>query len=187
MFGSIVQNITVDRLQVNGMKRTTGALIAALIAISMPAFAADKTDIVIFVNGDRLTGEFKSLERGRLRFKTAATDTISIEWDDVAFLKSDQNIQVETEGGDRYLGHLSASTREKRIIVETGSGPIDLEIARVILMTPIEERGLDRIDGWSAVSFLLSATMSMPSICERRLVLAVVGYSASQITVHYRS
>lgn len=167
--------------------RTTGALIAALIAISMPAFAADQTDIVIFVNGDRLTGEFKSLERGRLQFKTAATDTISIEWDDVAFLKSDQNIQVETEEGDRYLGHLSASTREKRIIVETGSGPIDLEIARVILMTPIEERGVDRIDGWLAVSFLLNAMMSSALICEHRLVVAVAGYCASQTIVPCRS
>jgi len=33
------------------MKRITGALIVALIAISMPAIAADATDIVIFVTG----------------------------------------------------------------------------------------------------------------------------------------
>jgi len=129
------------------MRRTTGALIVALIAISMPAIAADPTDIVTFVNGDRLTGEFKSLERGRLRFKTAATDTISIEWDNVARLSSKQNIQVETENGARYLGHLSATADEKRLVVEMSSGPVVLETVHVILMTPIEERGLDRIDG----------------------------------------
>jgi len=129
------------------MIRKTMALIAALTTISMPAIAADNTDIVIFDNGDRLTGEFKSLERGRLRFKTDATDTITIEWDNVAFLKSNQNIQVETEDGVRYLGHLSATTGEKRIVVETSSGPVGLETMHVTLMTPIEERGLDRIDG----------------------------------------
>lgn len=129
------------------MRRINGALIAALLAISIPAIAADKTDVVIFVNGDRLTGEVKSLERGRLRFKTAATDTISIEWDDVAFLKSDQSIQVETENGDRYLGHLSAAAESQKVIVETDSGPVALDAERVVLMTPIEERGLDRIDG----------------------------------------
>ncbi len=64
------------------------------------------TDVVIFKNGDHLTGEVKSLERGRLRFKTEATDTIGIEWDEVAYLSSDQNIQVETILGTRYLGHL---------------------------------------------------------------------------------
>jgi len=129
------------------MRRITAALIAALAAISMPAIAADPTDIVTFVNGDRLTGEFKSLERGRLRFKTAATDTISIEWDNVAFLKSDQNIQVETENGARYLGHLSAATDEKRLVVEMSSGPVVLENEHVILMTPIEGLRRDRIDG----------------------------------------
>ena len=81
------------------MKRKMLTLIATFIAFTLPAAAADKTDVVLIVNGDRLTGEVKSLERGRLRFKTAATDTISIEWDDVASLRSNQNIQVETEDG----------------------------------------------------------------------------------------
>jgi len=129
------------------MRLIAGAYVAVLIAISMPAVAADKTDILIFVNGDHLTGEVKSLERGRLHFDTDATGTISIEWDDVASLESKQNIQVETEEGLRFLGHLSAATDEKQIVVETGSGPVDLELGRVVLMTPIEARGLDRIDG----------------------------------------
>jgi len=129
------------------MIRTFSVLIAVLTAISMPAIAADKTDILVFVNGDHLTGELKSLERGRLRFNTDATGTISIEWDDVAFLKSDQNIQVETQNGARYLGHLSAATDEKRLIVEMSSGPAVLENKHVILMTPIEDLRRNRIDG----------------------------------------
>ncbi|MDH3614100.1 MAG: DUF481 domain-containing protein [Gammaproteobacteria bacterium] len=145
------------------MTRTTAALIAALMGISMPVIAADKTDILTFINGDHLTGEVKSLERGRLRFNTDATGTISIEWDDVAFLKSDQNIQVETENGVRYLGHLSASTDEKQIIVETGSGPVGLETDRVILMTPIEERGLDRLDGDISAGYNLAKADNVTS------------------------
>jgi hypothetical protein len=129
------------------MRRRFTILIAALAAVSAPATAADQTDILVFDNGDRLTGEFKSLERGRLRFKTAATDTISIKWDHIASLISKQNIQVETEDGVRYFGHLSSAVAEKRIVIQTDSGPIDLEVEHVILMTPIEERGLDRIDG----------------------------------------
>jgi hypothetical protein len=113
----------------------------------MHAIAADKTDILIFVNGDRLTGEVKSLERGRLRFNTDATGTISIEWDDVASLESKQNIQVETENGVRYLGHLSAAADEKRLVVKMSSGPVVLENKHVILMTPIEGVRRDRIDG----------------------------------------
>jgi len=126
-------------------KRWVYALIFALV--TMPAISAPKTDVIIFKNGDRLTGEVKSLERGRLRFNTDATGTISIEWDDIESLSSNQNIQVETEAGLRYLGKLTPDESSSTTIVQTEAGLIDLESASVILMTPIEERGVSRLDG----------------------------------------
>ena len=118
-----------------------------IVAIAMPANGASKTDVVVFDNGDRLTGEVKSLERGRLRFKTDATDTISIEWDDVAFLQSDQNIQVETQEGRRILGRIGRAESESSLVVLSDSGVVTLRNADVVLMTPIEERGVSRLDG----------------------------------------
>jgi len=123
------------------------AAVVAILAIAFSHSAAAKTDVVIFVNGDRLTGEVKSLERGKLRFKTAATDTISIEWDDVAHLTSNQNIQVETEEGERFLGQLLGNSSTQQIIVGTASGGETLEMADVVFMTPIEEKGIERFDG----------------------------------------
>lgn len=118
-----------------------------LLTIAVSPLAGASTDVVVFINGDRLTGEVKSLERGKLRFKTAATDTISIEWDDVASLKSDQNIQVETENGDRYLGQLGNASNARHIVVDTRSGQMELEIERIVLMNPIEDKGIERFDG----------------------------------------
>jgi hypothetical protein len=106
-----------------------------------------RADEVIFKNADRLTGEVKSLERGRLRFKTDATNTINIKWDEVAYLSSDQNMQVETDLGARHLGHLVRSEKKFIIVVETNTGPIKLNNIQVVHMTPIEEKGVDRIDG----------------------------------------
>jgi hypothetical protein len=119
----------------------------ALLTMVIPAVALGDTDVVVFDNGDRLTGEIKSLERGKLRFKTEATDTISIEWDNVAFLSSDQNIQVETYDGRRYLGHLKLSPALKTINVQLGDEFLDLDASHVVQMTPIEDKGRDRIDG----------------------------------------
>lgn len=104
-------------------------------------------DVVVFANGDQLTGEFKSLERGMLRFKTDATGTISIEWDKVAHLTSNRNIQVETENGDRYLGQLVPSGEESRVVVQTQTDAIDLSAAQVVLMAEIEANRKDRFDG----------------------------------------
>ena len=128
------------------MKNAFVAATAVLIITFSTCFAAE-TDVVIFVNGDRLTGEVKSLERGKLRFKTAATDTISIEWDDVAHLTSNQNIQVETEGGDRYLGRLVADSEARQIAVKTATSLATLGTQQIVFMNPIEEKGIERFDG----------------------------------------
>jgi hypothetical protein len=118
-----------------------------LLLILFNGIADAKTDVVDFKNGDRLTGEVKSLERGHMRFKTDATDTISIEWDEVAYLSSNQNIQVETILGTRYLGHLIRSEEKSNLVVMTDAGPIKLNNIQVVKMTPIEDKGLSRIDG----------------------------------------
>jgi len=118
-----------------------------LLLILFIGIADAKTDVVVFKNGDRLTGEVKSLERGRLRFKTDATDTISIEWDEVAHLSSDHNIQVETLLGARHLGNLVRSEEKFNLIIETNEGPIKLNSIQIVKMTPIEDKGLSRLDG----------------------------------------
>ncbi len=119
----------------------------ALLLIIFTGIANAKTDVVDFKNGDRLTGEVKSLERGHMRFKTDATDTISIEWDEVAYLSSNQNIQVETILGTRYLGHLIRSEENSNIVVMTDEGPIKLNNIQLVKMMPIEDKGLSRLDG----------------------------------------
>ena len=129
------------------MKRWILPLGALILTLSLPSLAAASDDTVIMRNGDRLTGEVKSLERGKLRFDTAATGTIPIEWDEVDFLSSSQNIQVETEDGTRYLGQLTRAADKGRVIVETNSGATELDAALVVHMTPIEAAGIERVDG----------------------------------------
>ena len=117
------------------------------ISLGFPIEAQAGNDVVMFKNGDRLTGEVKSLERGKLRFDSDATGTIPVEWDEVALLTSEQNVQVETESGQRFLGKLLAGAEEFKIIVDREVGPLTLEMHHVVFMTPIEERRIDRIDG----------------------------------------
>ncbi len=115
-------------------------------SLTLPVLAAPKTDIIIFVNGDRLTGELKFLERGRLHLNTDATGTIAIEWDKIARVISDQNVQVETSSGARYFGHLIQTEKTGRVVVETGGGAQILDSARVIKMNPIEAEGISALD-----------------------------------------
>jgi hypothetical protein len=112
----------------------------------LPAYAAPKTDTVIFLNGDRLTGEIKSLSRGRLNLNTEATGTIGIEWNKIESVISSQHIQVETGSGIRYYGTLAAGNSGRGVVVVTDDGPQLIDSRRVIMMTPIDGSGLDALD-----------------------------------------
>lgn len=114
--------------------------------LSLPALAAQKTDIVTFKNGDKLTGELKLLKRGRLSFSTDAAGTISIEWHKIGHIESLQNIQVETYSGTRFFGHLEANEVDGVVIVNTGNGLHVLDQHDIISMTPIQDRGLGSFD-----------------------------------------
>lgn len=95
-------------------------LVSVLMGMSLcfaaPLFAA-KTDVVILQNGDHITGEIKSLERGKLKFKTDHMGTFDIEWEYVAQVKSDRILEVELNSGQRYFGRIAAPDTLGAVIV----------------------------------------------------------------------
>ncbi len=81
---------------------TTCWLACLTLALISTTAAAQDDDVVIFNNGDRLTGEIRGLARGFLSFNTDATGTIQIEWTEVAELRSDQSFEIYLISGQRY-------------------------------------------------------------------------------------
>ena len=78
-----------------------------IIAFFSSPVHADKTDIVILANGDAVTGEIKGLEFGSLRYSTDSMGTVSIDWEDITSVQSDQSLQIELTDGRRYFGSFS--------------------------------------------------------------------------------
>lgn len=137
--------------------RLAGGLPAiALLVLSLPVVAAPRTDILVFRNGDRLTGEVKGLERGKLSIKTDATGTISVEWDKVASLQSNQYMEVELSDGRRHFGRASSAQSEGTLRLRVGSGSNQREVplAEVVRVAPIEQgRFVDRLDGYITAGY----------------------------------
>ena len=123
-------------------------LLAALSAllVAVPAFC-DKTDIVILNNDDRITGEIKSLERGRLKLKTDPADNIYIQWTDVKRLTSNASFEIEVSTGRRYFGTLLPSDGQRQLHVVGMMDSLVLTFDQIVTIQPIKRTFWARIDG----------------------------------------
>lgn len=125
------------------------ALLAAVGA--RPALAAPKTDVIILVNGDHLTGAIKGLEHNRLEVSTEHMGTVRIEWDKVARVQTRQNLLLERSDGTRYYGQLLESGRDANLLISRpGGGKSDtVEMGVIVRAQPIEGgQLLERLDGY---------------------------------------
>jgi hypothetical protein len=127
--------------------RLAGAatLAACMLAAGRPAQAADP-DVVVLRNGDRIHGEIKSLQYGRLELSTTSMGTIYVEWDKVAGLTSRLFFEIELTDGSRYFGSLEpAGTDMLGVALDGQVTPVPM--ARVVRIRLIKSSFWDRIDG----------------------------------------
>ncbi len=120
-----------------------------LLLVPVTPARAEKTDVVILKNGDRVTGEVKALERGRLSFATDSMGTLQIEWKEIEKIDSRQNVEVETATGEKFFGSLTAEAEAEvgRLQVRGEAETVTLELASVVRMVPIEDTFWQRLDG----------------------------------------
>jgi putative salt-induced outer membrane protein YdiY len=137
------------------MRFTTILLSLALLSAVPIVSEAAKTDVVLLVNGNTITGEIKSLEFGALRYSTDSMGTVSIDWEDIVSITTKQTLQVEISDGTRYFGRLNSADNRFEIKVITLSDDVDLLTSQIVRMTPIdaEESFWERLDGSFALGF----------------------------------
>jgi hypothetical protein len=126
--------------------RASVQFLPMLFCVLGSAAALAQNDVVVIANEGRLIGEIRSLDRGKLRFKTDATDTIQIDWTNVASLVSDQSFLVTLSDGRQLFGTWSESGTDSVLRLNLEEAQLDLPLLLVTRMTPIEGRLVDRID-----------------------------------------
>jgi hypothetical protein len=150
-------------------------LLAWLACLGTTAQAAPKTDVVVLINGDRITGEVKSLEYNRLKLSTSHMGTIYIEWDKVASVKSDQYLLLERTDGTRYYGQLVEGDDDSTLQVarSVDEPAVAVDMAVVVRAQPIEGGDfIDRLDGY------VSAALDIATASDRRSIDLAGGLSA---------
>jgi hypothetical protein len=128
--------------------------VLALVAPS-PAAAAPKTDVVVLVNGDHITGEIMGLSRGKLDYKTDDAGRLSVEWVKVVRATSVHVFELETSDGKKYYGELLPPGEGESGSVRLGDGTA-LPIPEVVSMVPLDAGLLSRLQAYLDVGFTLA-------------------------------
>jgi hypothetical protein len=150
-----------------------GSIAAVLLLASAPALAREKTDVLLMVNGDRITGEIKGMTRGKLDLSTDDVGRIDVEWVKIAQVSSKFPYDVELSDGERFTGVLS-SPKDGEIAV--GLLPIQtvVPIDQVVELVQMNEAFLGRI----RVIFDLGFTLAKANSAMTLSTSGEVGYRA---------
>ncbi len=122
------------------------ALFCLLLLCSLPALA-QKIDTVILKNGNNITCEIKDLTFGKLRCSTEHLGTVYIEWIGVRSLESTRTFEVELTSGEKHYGSLQPGPEGPGLMVMGRHEVGPLKLRRVVNITPMKDRILDRLDG----------------------------------------
>jgi hypothetical protein len=135
----------------------SGACLALIVAAFTPPALAEKTDIVVLRNGDRVTGEVQQLSYGRLEFKTDDMGTVYIEWDKIASLTTNQQLQVELNDGGRLVGRAPAPSEQPeslRLVADEGAAPSSVPMSAVARLYTLESgKWYRRLEGDVSIGY----------------------------------
>jgi len=110
---------------------------------------AQKTDKILLDNNDWITGEIKKLDYAKLNVKTDAAGTIQIKWDRIYQLKSDKYFEISLGRGIKYFGSLNVTEGDDKykVLVVMEEDETEVDLNRIVEITPIKNRFWTRIDG----------------------------------------
>lgn len=134
--------------------KTLQRAILAMVWLVMPALGlADYTDTVVLKNGNRITGNVKSMAQGQLLFDTDAMGTVTIKLDKVAEILSTTPMEIETVDGDQYFGTLEKPPQAQTLIVTSDSATETVPIDDLVHIIPIGESFWKRLQGSMSAGF----------------------------------
>lgn len=133
-----------------------GLACAAVSLLATAPLHGQKTDVVVMVNGDVITGEVKGLERGKLDYSTDDVGRLSIQWIKVVRITSRHYFEVETSVGRKYFGQLLDSEQDGRVVVGLDDRRDTLDLPRIVRMFPIDASFLSRVRAFLDVGFSLA-------------------------------
>ena len=108
---------------------------------------AQKTDTIVHVNGNILTGDLKKMVSGVFTWKMDGMGTISLEEPKVNTIISKKQFQIKLETGVIVFGSFDASEEERMVYIVTKNDRMRIPIDEIVEIYPIKRSFFMRTSG----------------------------------------
>ena len=124
------------------------SIILAIIFISLSGRLYAVKDTIYLQAGDRITADVRSLINNQLRISTSDAGTIRIEWSKIDSVRILNTMRIVLANGRIYYGQILPCGIEKSgKIVQYGQEPINVLLMQVVILSPLEETFINRMEG----------------------------------------
>lgn len=140
-------------MSTTSVKHSHFFFISAIILIFNFISFAQKTDVVILKNGDKITGEVKYLRVGILTYKTDNMETVDIQWNKIKSISTKNFFELELADGRVYFGSIEPSDNEGMMTVKGVTLDHNLFMKYIVRINRIKESFWDILDGYIKFGF----------------------------------
>jgi hypothetical protein len=119
------------------MKKLTIILIGLFLGMSN-LFA--QSDSLVFINGNYIVGEVKSMDRNVLKIETDySDDDFTIEWDGIKEIYTETYFLITLTDGSRYNGYLKTNEAGKILIRSDNGQTIEVDFSEIVILDDIDQ------------------------------------------------
>lgn len=108
-------------------------IVPSLACLSLLAVLATeaRADEIVLKNGDKITGKVVDMAGGKLKVETAHSGVVTVDFAQVATLKTDGPIKVKTTGGEVFEGKVTSGPDGKILVEAPGVAAREVHVSQI--------------------------------------------------------
>lgn len=136
-------------------------VISILLTVNI---CAQKTDTIYHTNGNILTGDFKKLNYGIVKWSMSGMGTITYEVPEISNIKSKKQFEVKLKNGQLYFGSFDTTNVDRKVKMIMTNGSELLNIDDIVEIYPIKKSFWLRTTGDFSLGFNYSKGSDVASL-----------------------
>ncbi len=135
------------------MNRWFQAIMLIIFGLVPLLSTAQKTDTIIFYNGDRAICEIQGLKQGKLNIRTVAMGTISVEWRKISSVNSSKYFEIVLSDHSTFYGRINGVDSLRNANLHFGIFVQSVPLMDIVALNPISKNFWAELDGSLSVGF----------------------------------